>query len=437
MDRYAEKVKKKVFGLLEETGRYGWVLSKDGTRDFSRRRKLPFDRVIKTLLGMGGRSLKNELLDAFHFSTQTPSVPAFIQQRAKLSEHAMPFIFSQIVEMFPCSRLPEGYRLLACDGSDLHYAANPAETENYFQTDPHSKGYNLLHLNAMYDLCSRRYVDAIVQPRRQADEIGAFITMVDRFPADEKTIFTADRGYESYNLLAHVQERGMKYLIRVKDPSSCGILKSLHLPVGQAFDRHFHLLLTRKQTGQVKANPDLYRILPKKARFDFCDLHHTLFYPLSFRVTSVQIAPGKFEYLLSNLDPDVFPPLRLKQLYRMRWDIETSFRHLKHTIGLTHFHSKKAEFISQEIFARLIMYNLCELIAAHAAMFHRTKSHVYQLNFSVAVHIVKQAFFSPVASPLPDVISLIRRHLLPLRPDRHNPRKVKSRSAVCFNYRLS
>lgn len=349
----------------------------------------------------------------------------------------MPFIFSQIVEMFPCGRLPEGYRLLACDGSDLHYAANPAETENYFQTDPHSKGYNLLHLNAMYDLCSRRYVDAIVQPRRQMDEIGAFITMVNRFPADEKTIFTADRGYESYNLLAHVQERGMKYLIRVKDPSSCGILKSLHLPVGQTFDRHFQLLLTRKQTGQIKANPDLYRVLPKKARFDFCDLHHTLFYPLSFRVTSVQIAPGKFEYLLSNLDPEVFPPLRLKQLYRMRWDIETSFRHLKHTIGLTHFHSKKAEFISQEIFARLIMYNLCELIAAHAALFHRTKSHVYQLNFSVAVHIVKQAFFSPADSPLPDVISLIRRYLLPLRPDRHNPRKVKFRSAVCFNYRLS
>lgn len=32
---------------------------------------------------------------------------------------------------------------------------------------------------------------------------------------------------------------------------------------------------------------------------------------------------------------------------------------LKYTIGLTNFHAKKVEYIHQEIFARLIIYNFC------------------------------------------------------------------------------
>ncbi|MBY9078989.1 transposase, partial [Paenibacillus sp. CGMCC 1.18879] len=87
-----------------------------------------------------------------------------------------------------------GYRLLAIDGSDLQIAANPADTNTYFQNQPGTKGYNLLHLNAAYDLCNRLYVDAIVQPRRQWNEGRALATMVDRSPLQGKTIVIADRG---------------------------------------------------------------------------------------------------------------------------------------------------------------------------------------------------------------------------------------------------
>ncbi|MGN7765726.1 hypothetical protein [Paenibacillus sp. 22594] len=44
------------------------------------------------------------------------------------------------------------------------------DTDTYFQSQPNMKGYNLLHLNAAYDLCNRLYVDAIVQPRRLCNE---------------------------------------------------------------------------------------------------------------------------------------------------------------------------------------------------------------------------------------------------------------------------
>ena len=46
----------------------------------------------------------------------------------------------------------------------------------------------------------------------------------------------------------------------------------------------------------------------------------------------------------------------------MRWGIETSFRDLKYTLGLLHLHSKKVDFVHQEIFAKLTMFNFCQLI---------------------------------------------------------------------------
>ena len=61
--------------------------------------------------------------------------------------------------------------------------------------------------------------------------------------------------------------------------------------------------------------------------------------------------------LLTNLPSDKFPPHKLKEIYSMRWGIETSFRELKYAIGLTSFHARKPDFIKQEIYARLLLYN--------------------------------------------------------------------------------
>ena len=72
------------------------------------------------------------------------------------------------------------------------------------------KGYNQLHLNALYDLSNRIYLDAIVQPDRHPNKSQALIKMIKRSTLNEKTILMADRGYESYNILAHAQEKGME-----------------------------------------------------------------------------------------------------------------------------------------------------------------------------------------------------------------------------------
>lgn len=61
----------------------------------------------------------------------------------------------------------------------------------------------------------------------------------------------------------------------------------------------------------------------------------------------------------------------------MRWGIETSFRELKYTIGLTRFHSEKTEYIKQEIWVRLILYNFCEIITTRVVVQQKaTRKHL-------------------------------------------------------------
>ena len=72
--------------------------------------------------------------------------------------------------------------------------------------------------------------------------------MVKDLPRNRKTIIIADRGYETYNIFANIQEKGLFYLIRVKDVTSNGsIAGSLCLPSKGEFDEDITLKMTRKQ----------------------------------------------------------------------------------------------------------------------------------------------------------------------------------------------
>ena len=119
----------------------------------------------------------------------------------------------------------------------------------------------------------------------------------------------------------------------------------------------------------------------------------------------------------------------------MRWGIETSFRELKYTIGLLHFHAKKVEYIYQEVIARLIMYNFSELVTSLVIIQKADTKLTYRANFTIAVHVCRQLFLGNVSPP--DVEALIRKHVSPIRPGRSRPRKMTVKHTVSFLYRVA
>lgn len=127
--------------------------------------------------------------------------------------------------------------------------------------------------------------------------------------------------------------------------------------------------------------------------------------------------------------------MELKNLYNMRWGIETSFRELKYTVGLLHFHAKKVEHIYHEVYARLIMYNFSELVTSYVIIQKSDTKYAYKANFSVAVHVCRQFFLGNVSPP--DVEAIIMRHVSPIRLGRKHTRNASSKHAVSFSYRIA
>lgn len=435
MNTTAVQIKNQLLSIIDEMARTPEVFARNPGKDFTRNRILDFKTLLLMMLGMGTGSIQAELLKYTEYSTGTATSSAFIQQRAKL----LPLTFKHVLHQFtpPAPRIKRfsGYRLFAVDGSHLPSLPNPKEAENYFVSNKHSKGYSYMHLNALLDLCNGLYVDAVLQNGRDENEHHALTVMVDGSSVADNVILLADRGYESYNNIAHIERKGWKYLFRVKDISSNGILSGLRLQGTSEFDVDIHLMLTRKQTNLVKQNPLTYRFLPTKATFDFIDREDHTSFPMDFRVVRFNIAQDTFEAVITNLDRDSFPPDKCKQLYGLRWGIETAFRSLKHTIGLLAFHSKKAAFITQEVFAALIMYNFCQMIASLAVILPKDTCYSYQINFSLAARIGFAFFRSRDPTP-PDIEALLLANLLPIRNERSFSRKRHVSCGIGFNYRL-
>ena len=84
----------------------------------------------------------------------------------------------------------------------------------------------------------------------------------------------------------------------------------------------------------------------------------------------------------------------------------------------------------------MLLYNFCEIITTQVIIIQKTnRKHVYQVNYTRAIRIC--CFFLKTEKAPPDVETLIRQELLPVKPGRSNPRKVRPTSHISFLYRAA
>lgn len=428
------KVKKALNGAIEKISAAREKYVRNPEKDFTRTRKLPFETMLKMLVGMGGNTICKELYDWFGYSPDTASTSAFVQQRGKILPEATEALFHHFTKECRYEKLYSGYRLLAVDGSDLRLPANANDAGSYFKNNSDdAKGYNLIHLDAFYDLMSKSYMDASLQSKRAANEHSAFVKMIDRADSGPKTIVTADRGYESYNNMAHMIEKGWFFVLRARE--SFGIITKTAVPKEKEFDIWTTITLTKRQTKRtrqlMKCDPGRYRWLPPHAVFDYLAPKDDKFYDLRFRVVRFLLPDGKCETIFTNLPETDFPSWRIQEIYRARWGIETSFRALKYIIGLANIHSKKPDFIQQEIFSRITFYNFSTMISNFAEdIIDKNR----RINFASAVLLCRRFFHSSLRDDL--LLHLISRHTFLIRPGRAFPRYQAHLYAVGFAYRV-
>ncbi len=335
----SEKIKQILLSEIEKMDQHHEDFCRRPGIDFTRDRKIPFGTLLHFQISMESGSVSHELLKYFNFDAQAPSLSAFYQQRAKLSDDVFQKLFYSFNRHFSPRYLLKGrYQLLACDGSGFTFTRNPKDSESYYDPSGRSqKGYNQMYLVPLYD-----------------------------------------------------------------HPESA----------------------------------DQYRHICQKVAFDYFPPQGYGEYEISLRVLRFPIGNGTYENIITNLPENEFHADEIKELYRLRWGIETSFCTLKHAIAAVNFHSKSRQMITHEIWARLILFNFCSYITGQVTFVKQKRKHVHQVNFSIAFKTCRHFLRLHSGEAPPDVEGLIRKHTLPVRPSRNFARQQRFQVPVSFTYRF-
>lgn len=426
MNDYPSNVKQKLNSIIADMSEHHWLFSNNPEHDFMRQHqgKLSFYDTIRLIIGMGKGTTNDEIMDYFDMVPDLiPSQSAFNQRRSQISLSAFEYLFSEFSSSFPATTNKfKDHCILACDGCHIVYTTNSEIIEDYNKPRLIDyKGYNHMHLNGFVDVISKAFLDIVI----------------------------ADRGYESYDLLFHCELKNLNYVFRVKAPSSSKSLLSYYaaeLPDDlEEFDVTMKRYFTDKATKVMKDQSDVYRYInPSKNTphfYELLDKDRRHLYFMQFRVVKIKTAENTYEYLITNL-PHSFTMDDIKECYRWRWGIEISFRYLKHANGLLYFHSKKTEFLKQEIYANLTLYNFGIFIANEAAEENKKKErkndnkYLYEIDISSALKTARKFFIRRDSDKPIDIIKLILKYVHAVKEKfRQFDRFLRGISAIHFGYR--
>lgn len=419
---------------------------KKSPTDFTRTRKLPPEKLIKTILNMQGNSINAELLDAFPDIDERMTASAFEQAKDKLS----PELFKSVLDDYNKTMKPllyeNKYRLFAIDGSDFAAPFNP----NSNNVIPTSHGQNIcqVHANILYDIKNRTYQDCILQPKVKSDERKAAIAMLKELDTDDVPyIVTMDRGYSSFNMFETCNRLdNCFYVIRTK--AGNGAINEISNLPDVEIDTDMEFKITTSNhfyTQHRKDMPNLHCILHAKKRHKTSYSKNTIdiawdfeqFCTVKCRICKFKISEDTYEVIVTNLNRFEFPIDKIKELYHLRWDIETSFRELKYALGGMHFHSKKDDFVAMEIYAHLVMFNVVSRHINAVSVPNTNHKHKYAIDFKMACLIVRKYFALWSNLDYKNIFAEILSYINPVRPNRADKRNIKTKAAVWFVYRVA
>ena len=163
-------------------------------------------------------------------------------------------------------------------------------------------------------------------------------------------------------------------------------------------------------------------------------------YEISLRVVRFPVGEGGLENVVTNLPPGEFDADELRELYWMRWGIETSFRDLKHTVGAAAPHSSRLPLVAMEVWARMVLYNFGSIVAAHVVEGigrKRGRKHWHRVNLAFTLKACHDFLRMDALARPPDLEGLIRRNTLPVKPGRVFERRLRFQVPPAFMYRFS
>ena len=420
------------------------LVVKNPEADFTRPKKLTLEDILLIPLFMNQDSTGSELLTYFgNDDRKTPTLSAYVQQRAKLRPDAFRHLMHSFNGHFPPSMMKGDIIPTAVDGTGMSMSYDPRSPLTFIKPNRASPdGHNELHATAALRILDCMYSDVVVQPATQADERAAFCEMVDRdAPSRGTPLYLADRGFQSYNVFAHCMKKGAKFLVRATERYVRQALGDDMPREDGEFDVEIDRILVRHHAKKQYSRPELsesYRVVDRNTSFDFIEYGSRDEFDIHLRVVRLGLDDGSFEFLVTNLPKDGYGIDALRTLYWMRWKIEVSIMHLKKVIGAEAFHCRSFENVTHELLARFVKYNFCSAVADIARKKvenKKGKKHPHQVNFSLAIKKCHEFLCQKESEEPFDIIRILEKYTLPVRKERRSPRKKQFQKPLTFLYR--
>ena len=357
------------------------------TNTLVRRRKMPLEDLVYSMINRKGLTLKMELrnyMKTTHPGTEI-SKPGYLKQRMKLNPDAFKFLYQEHNKNFYQDEEVEpytykGFLILAADGSDINIPTTDETIEKYGSASVRGvKPCAQIGLGCIYDVLNRFILESSINTvkfdeMRVAQEQlkGIKDTIGNRYPY----LVVMDRGYPSTPAFLNFIDDGVYFVARLK-------------------------------TSDYKAEQK--------------------------------------EIFATNLPRDKFPEECFAELYHMRWGIETAYEVLKDRLKIENFTGIKSVLIEQDINSTIYVSNLaediiCDIEESSQEHLKNDYKHTMQLNRNLSIGLLKNDLIyiliekdgNKKVALLQALYDEISKNVVPIRHDRHYHR-TKGQLAANFS----
>ena len=403
--------------------------------DFTRNRKIGPKELIIYNLNKKGLSSK---MEEYHFfkitGYESISTPGMLKQREKLNPYIFEHLNNGLLNVYyhECKdeiKLYKGYILTATDGSEFEIPNTKISKEVFGSiTSGCKKTENAARakVSMIIDILNKFVLDTCIEKHRTNDMKLAKIHR-EKVPSKlngYKIINIKDRGYVSLEDIYFSIKNDIKFVQRLDSKSF------------------------KKEINQMKSNDENIEIQYEYNRIKYFKKTSPELYEYYMNGNTIQIRAVKIELeteteiLLTNLD---FSYEEIKELYRLRWSIESAYHQLKENLKIETISSGKEVIVKQEILSQILVYNIAQshINVAESKIKQQKYKHEMKINHNMAIGLLKDYFIYILMEDndkkrlllMDEFEQLILKYLCPVRKNRKFNRNKQIKNKHHINKR--
>ena len=267
----------------------------------------------------------------------------------------------------------KGFRVLAIDGSKIRLPETEEINKEFGQivyTNGRNDEIKGCHTYAqgsvLYDVLNHVAIDALLG---KATDYEVDLAIEHLKKTQNGDLIIADRGYASYFFLARLSQAGRDFVVRC----SSGSFKAA----------------TAMLAGEGAASQPVTLIAPQTKK-ELKELG--LPKQLAVRFVRVLLDTGEYEVLVTSLLDEVeYPVSDFKELYWLRWGVESFYGVVKTRLQLENFTGRTVESIKQDFYATIYITGLESILTdqAEERLSQKNTKHAYHVNKAVSFNAIK------------------------------------------------